>query len=202
MATDDMPKTGPSTVILDLFPRQGEWRDGDYFSLPGNRMIELVRANVEVLPTPSLLHQFLARLIFLQMHEFVERGNLGIVMSGPTRVRIGDRHYREPDILFVASRNRRRHHEQYWETVDLVVEIISPDDPDRDVIDKRIDYAQLGIPEYWIVDPRDDSILVLELRAGRYHTTNEPSRTTIALSVVLSGLSLDVAWLFSEARSQ
>ncbi len=39
-----------SVAILELFPRQGEWRDGDYFSLPGNRMVELVHGHVEVLP--------------------------------------------------------------------------------------------------------------------------------------------------------
>jgi len=47
----------PSTAILQLFPAQGEWRDGDYFSLPGNRCVELVDGFVEVLPTPSLQHQ-------------------------------------------------------------------------------------------------------------------------------------------------
>ena len=44
-----------SVAILELFPRQGEWRDGDYFSLPSNRMVELVNGHVEVLPVPSLL---------------------------------------------------------------------------------------------------------------------------------------------------
>ena len=32
-------------------------------------------------------------------------------------------------------------------------EVVSPDRPERDLVDKRIDYAEAGIPEYWVVDP-------------------------------------------------
>ena len=62
MAIGDASSNLPSMEILDLFPSQGEWQDGDYFSLPGNRIVELVKGHVEVLAVPSLLHQFLARL--------------------------------------------------------------------------------------------------------------------------------------------
>ena len=199
MATSDLPKMQPSTAILELFPLQGDWRDGDYFALPGNRLVELVRGHVEVLPVPSMLHQFIARLVFLQMNEFVDRANLGIVMSAPTKVRIDDRHYREPDVLFIAARNRHRRQEQFWETIDLAVEIISPDDPERDLNDKRLDYAAAGISEYWIIDPRDDSIKVLELRDGDYQDLSKSTET--ASSKVLDGFQIGVRKLFAAARS-
>ena len=35
-----------------------------------------------------------------------------------------------------------------------MVEVVSEDDPGRDLVTKRLEYAQAGIPEYWIVDPR------------------------------------------------
>ena len=52
----------------------------------------------------------------------------------------------------------------------LVVEIVSPGDlqHDRDYIAKRSQYQDRGIPEYWIVDPQQAAILVLELRAAVY----------------------------------
>ena len=37
-----------------------------------------------------------------------------------------------------------------------------------DLVDKRRDYAEAGIPEYWIVDPRGETITVLGLRRGAY----------------------------------
>ena len=50
------------------------------------------------------------------------------------------------------------------------MEIVSPDDPNRDLVEKRREYAAAGIPEYWIVDPRPGHrcIAVLTLEDGEY----------------------------------
>jgi Uma2 family endonuclease len=135
------------------------------------------------------------------LNEFVEGQRLGIVMTAPTRVRIDDRHYREPDVLFVANKNIQRRHEQYWEAIDLAVEIVSPDDPDRDLIDKRNDYAVAGVPEYWIIDPRDDSITVLCLDGGNYEVLARESDGCVA-SKLLADFQIDVKKMFAEARSR
>lgn len=201
MSIADATHEDASIGILELFPRQGEWREGDYFSLPGNRMVELLDGHLEILPVRSLLHQFLARLMFLQLHEFVENSHLGIVMSAPTRVRVGDHRYREPDILFVSTAKSNHRQAQFWETVDLVVEVISPDDPDRDLIDKRGDYASAGIGEYWIIDPRDESICVLHLSDSEYRDTVKFVRPDHAVSEILPGFSVDVDKLFRQARA-
>lgn len=55
----------------------------------------------------------------------------------------------------------------------LVVEVVSSSNTNqqsrnRDYIDKRQEYAQRGIPEYWIIDPVADAILVLTLAQGNY----------------------------------
>lgn len=55
-----------------------------------------------------------------------------------------------------------------WEGADLVVEVVSPDDPDRDYTTKREDYAQAGVLEYWIVDPQEEKTTVLHLVEARY----------------------------------
>ena len=201
MADTKSQEVVSSSAILQLFPVQGEWREGDYFSLPGNRLVELVRGCIEVLPMPSMLHQFITRLVFLWMNEFVERNKLGIVMQAPTRVKIEERHFREPDVLFVATKHRGRYHEQYWESIDLAVEVVSPDAPDRDLIDKRNDYARAGIPEYWIIDPRDESITVLQLVGQEYKITNGNQRQSTAKSFVLDGFSVDARQLFLQSRS-
>ncbi len=55
----------------------------------------------------------------------------------------------------------------------LVVEVVSPGTEDsdnytRDYIEKRAEYAARGIPEYWIVDPACQIMLLLTLQAGEY----------------------------------
>ncbi len=55
----------------------------------------------------------------------------------------------------------------------LVVEVVSPGEPgeqnyDRDYIEKRREYALRGIPEYWIIDPNRQIILILTLQGQTY----------------------------------
>ncbi|MEM6254685.1 MAG: Uma2 family endonuclease [Cyanobacteria bacterium P01_D01_bin.156] len=56
---------------------------------------------------------------------------------------------------------------------DLVVEVVSSSDTDqksreRDYVEKREEYSELGIPEYWIIDPVASVILVLTLADDKY----------------------------------
>jgi len=44
----------------------------------------------------------------------------------------------------------------------------SPEGAERDNVKKRRDYADLGIPEYWIVDRIERQIVVLRLENGEY----------------------------------
>ena len=71
--------------------------------------------------------------------------------------------FREPDLLLLRDRADTRCQDRYWLGADLVAEVISPDNPDPDLVEKRADYAEAGIPEYWVVDPRDETIRVLTL---------------------------------------
>ncbi|WP_416670347.1 Uma2 family endonuclease [Egbenema bharatensis] len=54
----------------------------------------------------------------------------------------------------------------------LVVEVVSPGElqRDRDYIAKRSQYQDMGIPEYWIVDPQAKTVTVLELLDAAYTT--------------------------------
>jgi Uma2 family endonuclease len=50
----------------------------------------------------------------------------------------------------------------------LVVEVVSPNQENRDYRYKRSEYAARGIAEYWIVDPMQQRVTVLEWVEGFY----------------------------------
>jgi len=50
----------------------------------------------------------------------------------------------------------------------LVVEVVSPNQENRDYRYKRSEYAARGIAEYWIVDPIAQKVTVLEWVEGFY----------------------------------
>src|SRR5438128_203432 len=138
---------------IDLASLQGSWGAEQYLRLTDqtNRLIEFTDGRIEVLPMPTENHQAILEWLFLALRVFVERIG-GKVRFAPLRLLVGDGKFREPDILLVRDARDPRRQNRYWLGADLVVEVVSEDDPDRDITTKRADYADAGIPEYWIVN--------------------------------------------------
>jgi Uma2 family endonuclease len=116
---------------------------------------------------PSDKHQAMVGFLYVLLLNLAELMG-GTVRIAPLRLRLRPDRIREPDVLFVASADDPRRQDAYWTGADLVIEVVSPDDPARDLITKRSEYAQAGIPEYWIVDPRIETITVLRLEDASY----------------------------------
>jgi Uma2 family endonuclease len=74
----------------------------------------------------------------------------------------------------------------------LVVEVVSPGQEARDYRYKRSEYAARGITEYWIVDPMQQQVVVLEWVDGLYEETVFMADTPV-ISKVLENLTLTPA---------
>ena len=98
------------------------------------------------------------------------------------------------------SDEQYRNQDRFWLGADVVVEVVSPDDPGRDLVVKRVDYAEAAIPEYWIVDPRVETVTVLTLAGGAYVEHGVFSRGEAATSPLLDGLTLAVTAMFDFAK--
>ena len=57
-------------------------------------------------------------------------------------------------------------------------------------------YAEAGIPEYWIADPRDETLTVLALRGDAYVEHGRYGRGETAVSVLLDGFTAEVSAVF------
>ncbi|MEO1094973.1 MAG: Uma2 family endonuclease [Cyanobacteria bacterium J06638_28] len=84
----------------------------------------------------------------------------------------------------------------------LVVEVVRPGSlqRDRDYIAKRRQYEDLGIPEYGIVDPQEQAVLVLALDHGAYDESETFVGEDGVRSRQLPTLSLKVADIFALAQ--
>ena len=180
-------------TVLDLRPIQGLWTEEQYLAMTDHsrRLLEFDDGYIEVLPMPTDKHQAISQFVFLALLAFIQ-GIGGKVQYAPLRLQIRAGKYREPDILLVRDANDPRRQNRYWLGADLVVEIVSPDDPERDTKVKRADYAEAGIPEYWIVDPKDQSITVLRLAGDVYAEHGICHRGEAATSALLQGLAVQV----------
>ncbi len=85
---------------------------------------------------------------------------------------------------------------------ELVIEIVSPGEVQRhrDYIAKRMQYQDLGILEYWIVDPQQETIMVLTLAGGVYSDLGTFSGNDEICSSQLELSSLTAARVFAAAK--
>jgi Uma2 family endonuclease len=178
---------------IDLLPLQGLWTEEQYLRLTDqtNRFIEFTEGAVDVLPMPTRKHQAISRFLFLAFLASVQRLG-GTVFYAPLRVRVAPGRFREPDLVLLLDVNDPRNQNAFWLGADLVVEIVSPDYVERDTVIKRADYAEAGIPEYWIVDPEEETITVLKLDNGVYIAHGVFHRGQTATSVLLTDFTVSV----------
>ncbi|NEP02916.1 MAG: Uma2 family endonuclease [Symploca sp. SIO2E9] len=81
----------------------------------------------------------------------------------------------------------------------LVVEVVSPNQEKRDYRYKRSEYAARGITEYWIVDPMQQIITVLEWVEGLYEEQVFQGNEQI-ISPMLPYLELTSEMVFNARR--
>jgi len=212
MSIDSLPTPQSPTIIGQpawdialMYPMQGGWSEDDYLSLAlsENWMIEYTDGCVEVLPMPTIEHQLIVKFLLKALESFTEPRKLGVVLFAPLPVKTVTAKYREPDLIFNFTENHAKRAQEYYKGADLVMEVVSPDDRsrERDYEKKRLDYAEAGIPEYWIVDPQQQRITVLSLEAGRYVEHGAFAPGTSASSRLLEGFSVDVDAVFAAAKS-
>ncbi|CAD5960045.1 Uma2 family endonuclease [Planktothrix agardhii] len=81
----------------------------------------------------------------------------------------------------------------------LVIEVVSPGEiqRDRDYIAKKLQYQDCGIPEYWIVDPQTQTILVLELTGDTYREIGNFTNDDLVASPGFKELNLKVSEVFN-----
>jgi Uma2 family endonuclease len=139
---------------------------------------ELVNGELVVMPPESRLNERIVMWLLTQFLSLVsfERVSLRteMVVSGSRATT------RIPDLMVLSEELVAAMEGATRSTVTLdmpppvlVVEVVSrgKDNQDRDYRDKRSEYAARGIAEYWIVDPMQQQVTVLELVDGLYEET-------------------------------
>lgn len=78
---------------------------------------------------------------------------------------------------------------------DLVIEILSPGTAARDRELKRKRYESFGVREYWLVDPDQNILEILQFENGQLRRFHYSSRPAHLSSPLLPDLILDLGWI-------
>ena len=134
---------------------------------PGVRL-ELVNGEIRVSPSPTNAHAFALSQLLRTLGNYAEKHRLGVVMSDTDHV-VTEYTVRRPDLYFFTTpRLKLLDLEAIEHAPDLAVEIISESSGRIDREEKFEEYANFGIPHYWLIDPQMQSAEAFALKHGKY----------------------------------
>jgi Uma2 family endonuclease len=181
-------------------PEQGEWTYEDWLKLPDDGYrYEVIDGVLYMSPPPLIRHQRTSIRIEAYFIDFLKSRALGEILHAPVGVRLPNQPVPlQPDIVFVRTDRRDIIQEHYIEGVpDLIVEILSPSNWLYDRREKLQVYQQAGVPEYWIVDPRAETIEIYAFEQSIYRLAGQYGKGAVASSQVLGGFQVPVDAIFA-----
>ncbi len=147
---------------LALRSHDATWDRARWETLPddGNRY-EVIGGVLYMSTAPSFFHQWIIRQIFLTLYTHIDTAGVGLTIWSPLGVFMPGCDPVQPDLLVIRHEDTGMIRDRRVEGVPaLLVEILSPSNPDTDTDVKRKAYAHAGVPEYWIVRPASRDALV------------------------------------------
>ena len=165
--------------------------------------LELIDGALYLMPTPTKDHQFLMGELYLYLALYLNGfalppaevyQDITTILSTSLQTAV------EPDLVVILSGRSDIGGRIHVEGVpDIVVEILSSD-RSHDLVRKRQIYAEAGVREYWILDPRHDTVALLELRGGVYVARATLAAGDTLTTPLLPGLAVPLADIFQHPR--
>ena len=141
----------------------------DFVELDEDDRRELVDGCLMEGDVPTKTHERIVATLIALLTQWCWARGMGDVLASGYKVRIDERRGVMPDVQLYRD-GLPEAQEKGLESghPDLVIEVISPTSRSRDSVRKLHDYASIGVPEYWLVDPEARTLERLVLRDGLY----------------------------------
>jgi Uma2 family endonuclease len=172
----------------------------DFVALEEDDLRELIDGELVEVEVPNWRHEEITGWLVFHLRAWAEAGHGGRVVASGYRVRISDRRGVMPDVQFYRAGNEAGVDQPNGLArgrPDLVVEIVSPSSSRYDRVTKLRWYAQLGVPEYWLVDPQAHTLERLLLREGAYIIASALAEDETLSADTFEGLEIPLSKLWA-----
>ena len=146
-----------------LQSRDASWCYEKWEQLPddGNRY-EVIDGVLYKTTAPGFPHQNSIIRLVQRVGTPLSEGGIAIVATAPIGVVMSGADPVQPDFLLIRSERASIIADggRIRGVLDLIAEVLSPNNPELDTVIKRAAYARAGVPEYWILRPTSRDVLV------------------------------------------
>lgn len=165
-----LSNTMNEAVAAYMVKKQGEYTLDDYYALPEDIRAELIDGELNIMDAPSTKHQSLIMELLFEIKLYI-RTNKGTckILPSPLDVQLDcdDKTMVQPDISVICAKDKVRE-KVIFGAPDFCIEIISPSSRKRDYSLKMVKYMNAGVREYWIVDPKRETVVCYFFEAEDY----------------------------------
>jgi len=183
---------------MDMATASKHWTIDMVRALPDDRnRYEIIDGELFVTPAPSMVHQRAVLRLALRLVVYLDAQRIGEAIIAPADVEISENTMVEPDLFVVppiVGRPPRSWTEA--ERLLLVAEVLSPTTARADRVRKRVLYARVRVPEYWIIDV--DGRVVERWRPDDARPEILSERLAWQPDPAQTGIMIDLAAYFAE----
>jgi Uma2 family endonuclease len=198
----------PATVLdindLDL---NKSYTFADYLTWQFQERIELIKGKIfKMSPAPSRYHQRISGNLYLKIGNLLTNSKRDLY-SAPFDVRLVDfkksTHDKQvisviqPDLCIVCDRSKLDD-KGCIGAPDLIIEILSPGNTEKEMGIKFDLYEENLVKEYWIVEPTDKTVFVYTLQNGKYIGLKPQTQLDKISSPLFPEMNFDVKTIFED----
>lgn len=178
----------------------------DYLKWKFEERLELFRGRIYKLAAPGTKHQQIAGNFFYQVKNALAKKNCNVFIA-PFDVRLPVKNRKkdneittvvQPDISVVCDESKIDAR-GCCGAPDLVIEILSPGNSNKEIKLKYSLYEESGVKEYWVVYPEEESVAVFILNdRGVYDGARLYASLDGIRSSAVPGLQIDLLEIFTK----
>lgn len=152
---------------------------------------------VDMSPAPSTKHQIILANLYDIFSDYTKLNQVAKTFFSPIDVVFSVGEVCQPDLVVVGNQQLNIIQENAIEGVPLLlVEVVSRGSVVRDYSEKKEIYERYGVPEYWIVDPRNETIMVYSLENISYKLSSFAEEAGQVVSTIFQGFSISIQDIF------
>lgn len=178
----------------------------DYMRFAFEERLEIIKGHLfQMSPAPSRIHQEILTNIFGPIYNIL-KGKPCRVYTAPFDVRLAKKTQDDkciftvvqPDIVVICDENKLDKRGCIG-APDIVVEILSPGNNKKELVNKYEVYEEAGVREYWIVSPSDKTFFKYILdEEGKFQPTKLLTIGEEVTTSVLPGFTLNLEDVFRD----
>jgi Uma2 family endonuclease len=178
----------------------------DYLQWTFEDRLELIKGKIfKMTPAPASLHQRISMRLSSELYFFLKSKPCQIY-AAPFDVRLARKGESEdkkiftvvqPDICVICDPSKVDAR-GCTGAPDIVVEILSPGNNQKELRNKYEVYEEAGVQEYWIVSPQDKTFLKYTLTAHGYQPSKLMTMGDTITTPILPGFELSLDTVFAD----